>query len=112
MIQYSKKDKSFLYRLKSGLFTKWPFLMILIAISLSFFQCANMQRPTGGPKDSLPPKILNESPLNLIKNFKSKEIILTFDEYIKITNQQKEFTISPDVETQPIYKVKKKNLHI
>lgn len=112
MIQYSKKDKSFSYRLKSGLFTKWPFLMIIIIISLSFFQCANMQRPNGGPKDSLPPEILNESPLNLTKNFRSKEIILTFDEYIKITNQQKEFTISPDVETQPLYKIKKKNLHI
>lgn len=112
MTSDSKKDKNSLNRLKIALITKWPFLLVLIVISFSFFQCANMQRPTGGPKDSLPPKVLNESPANLTKNFKNKEIVLTFDEYIKITNQQKEFTISPDVETQPIYKIKKKNLHI
>lgn len=86
--------------------------MFVILISLTLFRCANMQRPTGGPKDSLPPVILNESPSNFQTNFKNKEIILTFDEYIKLNNQFKEFSISPDVAKQPEYKIKKKNLHI
>ncbi|MHC8948729.1 Ig-like domain-containing domain [Sphingobacterium hungaricum] len=71
-----------------------------------------MQKPTGGPKDSLPPKILNESPANLTTNFKEKEITITFDEYVKISNQFKEFSISPDVDIQPEYRIKKKNLII
>ncbi|ERJ60101.1 Ig-like domain-containing protein [Sphingobacterium paucimobilis] len=71
-----------------------------------------MQRPTGGPKDSLPPKILNESPANYTRNFDAKEIVLTMDEYIKLNNQFKEFSISPDLEKQPEYKIKKKTLHI
>jgi len=75
-------------------------------------RCANMQTPTGGPKDSIPPKLLAELPANLTRNFKAKIIELQFDEYIKLNNYQKEFSISPDVEKQPDYKVKKKSLII
>ena len=95
--------------------TKYQTLVIFgffILISLTFFRCANMQRPTGGPKDSLPPKLLNESPSNLTTNFNAAEIVLTFDEFIKLNNQFKEFSISPDVDKQPEYKVRKKNLII
>ncbi|MGO1596556.1 MAG: Ig-like domain-containing domain [Sphingobacterium sp.] len=79
---------------------------------MSFIQCANMQRPTGGPKDSIPPQLLEVTPANLSLNFKETEIVLTFDEFIKTVNPGKEFSISPDVPTQPIYKVRKKNLII
>jgi uncharacterized protein (DUF2141 family) len=37
---------------------------------------------------------------------------MTFDEFIKTVNPGKEFNISPDVETQPIYKVRKKRFII
>ena len=80
----------------------------MVLIALSSLQCANMQKPTGGPKDSLPPKLLNESPANFGRNFKNKEVILTFDEFIKMANQFKEFSISPDVDEALDYKVKKK----
>lgn len=87
-------------------------LCFFFLISLTFFRCANMQRPTGGPKDSLPPKLLSESPENFTRNFNAKEIVLSFDEYIKLNNQIKELSISPDVDKQPEFKVKKKTLHI
>lgn len=86
--------------------------VIAILITLSTIRCANMQTPTGGPKDSIPPKILNESPANFTRNFDKNEIVLTFDEYIKLNNQHKEFSISPDLEKQPEYRIKKKNLII
>lgn len=89
------------------------FLLInILAMSLFFIRCANMQTPTGGPKDSIPPKLLKELPGNLTRNFKEKTIELEFDEYIKLNNYQKEFSISPDLDKQPDYKVKKKNLII
>src|SRR5690606_4927938 len=87
-------------------------LGFITLISLTFFHCANMQRPTGGPKDSLPPVLLAEFPENLTRNFTAEEIVLTFDEFIKLNNQFKEFSITPDVEKQPDYKVRKKRLHI
>lgn len=89
------------------------FIFILsILISLTFVRCANMQTPTGGPKDSIAPLLLAEMPVNLKRNFADKQIILQFDEFIKLNNYQKEFSISPDVDKQPDYKVKKKNLII
>lgn len=55
-----------------------------------------------------PPQLLEVTPANLSLNFKETEIVLTFDEFIKTVNPGKEFSISPDVPTQPIYKVRKK----
>lgn len=112
MILEPTNNKNVVTRLKTHLIQKLIILGFITLISLTFFRCANMQRPTGGPKDSLPPKILNESPANFTRNFDAKEVILTLDEYIKLNNQFKEFSISPDVEKQPEYKVKKKKLHI
>lgn len=88
------------------------FLAFVLLILLTCSHCANVQRPSGGPKDSLPPKLLNESPANFSRNFKDKQIVLTFDEYIKLNNHFKEFSISPDVEDIVDYKIRKKNLVI
>ncbi len=96
----------------STILQKLIVICFILLISLTFFHCANMQRPTGGPKDSLPPVLLTELPENLTRNFTAKEIVLTFDEFIKLNNQFKEFSITPDVEKQPDYKVRKKRLHI
>lgn len=86
--------------------------ILLFLISLFCIRCANMQAPTGGPKDSIPPKLLNVSVPNLTRNFDHKEVVFEFDEYIKLNNHYKEFSISPDVEKQPDYKIKKKKLII
>lgn len=98
--------------LKKLKFQNLAVMGFMLLIALSSLQCANMQKPTGGPKDSLPPKLLNESPANFGRNFKDKQIILTFDEFIKMSNQFKEFSISPDVDDPLDYKVRKKNLVI
>ncbi len=112
MTQTSKKDKSSSETLKTTLFQKVVIFSFFCLLILSTIQCANMQHPTGGPKDSLPPKILSELPKNYTRNFKAKKIVLEFDEYVKLNSQFKEFSISPDVDTQPEYKIKKKNLEI
>lgn len=108
----SIKQKNRLYPLKTALFKKLGFWLVFFVVIASFTHCANMQRPTGGPKDSIPPQLLEVSPENLSRNFEAKEIILTFDEFIKTVNPGKEFSISPDVPTQPLYKVRKKRLII
>ena len=84
--------------------------ILLLLFSLS--RCANMQRPTGGPKDSIAPKLLDVSIPNFTTNFKEKRIVLRFDEFIKLNNQYKEFSISPDLEEVVDYRVRKKDLVI
>lgn len=107
-----RKSKNRSNTLKRPLFQRVGISALFFIILMSFIQCANMQRPTGGPKDSIPPQLLEVTPANLSLNFKETEIVLTFDEFIKTVNPGKEFSISPDVPTQPIYKVRKKNFII
>lgn len=85
---------------------------ILILISLLYTACASLQTPTGGPRDITPPKVLNEVPKNLSKNFKGKTIEITFDEYFKLTNEYTEIAISPAPEIAPTFKTKQKTLII
>jgi len=74
--------------------------------------CASMQQPSGGPKDSIPPKIVKETPPNLTKNFKAREIEIQFDEYVRLNNEFTKFSISPDVDYTPELRIKKKSLFI
>lgn len=90
------------------------FNLIIVALWLAIFTggCASMQSPTGGPKDSIPPKIINESPKNLTKNFNVKKVEIEFDEFIKLNNEYTEISISPAMDIMPEFKVKKENLLI
>lgn len=77
------------------------------------YGCASIgPGPQGGPKDKTPPKVLSMTPKNLTRNFKAKKIIIQFDEYFKLTDQYKQFSISPDVEVMPTLKIKDKSLEI
>ena len=49
---------------------------------LSFMRCANVVTPSGGPKDIVPPVVLQAIPENQSTNFQDKEIHITFDEYV------------------------------
>jgi len=84
----------------------------LIVLATLIYGCAAMQTPQGGPKDTTPPKVLKMTPENLTTNFNAKKIVLEFDEYIKLNNEFKEFSISPELERTPELKVKSKRLEI
>ncbi len=70
-----------------------------------------MGYPTGGEKDTSPPVIISESPKNASINFNGQEIIIKFDEYIKLNNPQQIIT-SPAIIPNPEYIIKGKSLHI
>jgi len=107
-----KKHNNRLNRLKIGLNQICLFLLLLFIVSAFIPGCASIQQPTGGPKDSIPPKVLKETPPNLTRNFTSREIEIQFDEYVKLKNEFTEFSISPDIEVAPELKIKKKSLII
>jgi uncharacterized protein (DUF2141 family) len=88
-------------------------LSLIFLNLLLFAGCASIGAgPQGGPKDKTPPKILSVTPKNLTRNFAAKKIVIQFDEYFKLVDQQKQFSISPDVEVMPVLKVKNKSLEI
>lgn len=71
-----------------------------------------MQQPTGGPKDSIPPVLLVENPPNLSTNFTDRKITLEFDEFIRLENQQREVSISPEMDELPNFQVRRRILHV
>jgi hypothetical protein len=94
---------------KSAFFYKISSLFFVVLVLCG---CAAMQRPTGGPRDLTPPKLLKATPENMTRNFAEKNIRLDFDEFYKLQNQYQEISISPAMEKQPEYKISKKSLII
>ena len=88
--------------------------IVILAIISNFFisSCASVQAPTGGPKDTIQPVVIKELPKNLTKNFNVKKIEIEFDEFIKLSNEFTEISISPSMDIPPTYKAKKEKLEI
>lgn len=57
--------------------------------------CAKRGSITGGDKDVAPPKMVNATPENKSTSFDKKLIKITFDEYVKIKDLQKNLIVSP-----------------
>ncbi|WP_432709665.1 Ig-like domain-containing protein [Pedobacter sp.] len=87
------------------------FLSVILGIS-SFIGCGTPGQLVGGPRDSIAPKVIKMTPPDFTTNFKGDKIEIQFDEYFKIQNEAKEFSVSPEFERQPTLKVKKKVLEI
>src|SRR5580765_1498517 len=69
--------------------------------------CANIVSPTGGPKDTTPPKVVHESPANFSKRFTWNTVSIEFDEFIVLSNPSQEIVISPAIDPPPDFTVKK-----
>ena len=81
----------------------------------SFFMlagCAIQSAPDGGPKDEKAPEILSAQPENKSTNFSSKEIVLTFDEYVQVVNFGNQFFSSPPLENRVDMRLKGKKLYL
>ena len=79
-------------------------LLLLGFILLCTLQCAKRSSPTGGPKDSIPPILINASPKMNTTFFDKDEITLTFNEYITLKKISKQLIISPPLNSTQ-YKV-------
>ena len=72
------------------------FLLVLLA------SCANRGiGPQGGPKDTIPPKVVREIPENGSVNYTDKTVTVHFDEYIQLDNIATQLMICPPQKEQP-----------
>lgn len=74
--------------------------------------CANQGMPTGGPKDTIPPVVVNTQPDYKALNFDGKEVSLTFNEYIIPDAVSEKLVVSPPLEKRPTILTKSKTLII
>ena len=87
-------------------------LLSIIVISFLAVSCGQQIPPTGGPRDTLPPKLMSALPDYKSTNFKSDKIILTFDEYVSLDNPFEKVTFSPIPKYNPIVESKLKTVTI
>jgi len=86
--------------------------IVLVISTLLLQQCANPVMPSGGPKDTEPPQVLLAVPENFSVNFDAKRIEITFDEFVKVADMQKNLLISPPVGKNPEFRLRGKTLQI
>ncbi len=81
--------------------------LILFITSINLitgYGCANIVPPSGGPRDSLPPVLVNSSPRDSTTNFNlnNKTIVFTFDEFVNLDKVQQNLIISPTPKLNPL----------
>ena len=87
---------------------------VLLLFATAFLsRCASMMTPTGGPRDTLPPVILNMTPDNFSVNRPTvhhEKIYIEFDEFVQLKDQQKEFFTSPQMKKKPLVSMRGKGI--
>ena len=81
--------------------SKMYFKTICLALAIALTGCAKRGTITGGLKDTIAPILKSSVPKNYSTNFTGKTIRLTFDEYIKLKNINKQLIVSPPMTTAP-----------
>ena len=88
------------------------FLFVVLLGILSFSRCAKVVSPTGGPKDTIPPRPIQAEPSNYSTGFSSDEIEIEFNEFITFKEMNKQFLSSPPFEEDPDISEKGKKVHV
>tara|TARA_Y100000589_G_scaffold332289_1_gene391213 strand:+ start:2226 stop:3728 length:1503 start_codon:yes stop_codon:yes gene_type:complete len=91
--------------------TKYIKIYMCFCFLFIFVKCANIITPSGGPKDTEPPRVIKESPVGPAVNFNEKNIELEFNEFIQVKNIQN-IQLSPTCEPPPKIEQKGKKLII
>jgi uncharacterized protein (DUF2141 family) len=89
-----------------------PNYLYFIILTTLLSSCAEQRPLSGGPKDSTPPRLdsARYSTPNLQTNFREKEIILSFNEWIVLNDPTNQILISPPLQNRPEVKIKHKSV--
>ena len=80
----------------------WLRVCVLAMFCPAFlWRCATVMNLEGGPIDTLPPVIVSMLPDNFTTTFTASKIYVTFDEFVQLKDQQKEFFTSPQMKKKP-----------
>ena len=99
--------------MKKGLFP--GFIILLVALSCwSGFStgCANIIPPSGGPRDSIPPRVVDIDPPDSTVNFRGRRITISFDEYVDLRDVSNNLFFTPTFENVPKITVRARSIVI
>ncbi len=72
--------------------------------TLTLTGCASISTPEGGPRDTVPPTLVNSSPADQAVNVNTNNVRLQFDEAVQQVTLQKELMITPNTDNK--YKIR------
>ena len=105
----------YIKHLVCSMYKKFSLLFItMVGLWISIFHtgCAVMIPPNGGPKDSLPPVLMQAVPELSTTNFNTNKIVLNFDEYVELKGMQDNLILSPLPKSNPVVDYKLKTVTI
>ncbi len=70
-------------------------------IQVFFSGCGQIMAPTGGLRDTLPPRLINAVPKQGTTNFTGNRITLYFDEFVQIDQLRQNLLVSPSPKKDP-----------
>ncbi|MBA3682240.1 MAG: Ig-like domain-containing protein [Bacteroidetes bacterium] len=76
-------------------------IVLAVLFILLLERCAQIGSLTGGTRDTTPPKLLEAIPANKTINFNSDQVILKFDEHVKLADLPNQLIISPKLGFDP-----------
>lgn len=76
------------------------------------YSCANIGRPSGGPRDETPPVYVSSTPEPDQLNFTGSKITINFNEYIQIKDQNSKVVVSPAQKNMPIIRSAGKSVNV
>ena len=89
------------------------FLIIsVVEIQSLISGCAQIIAPTGGLRDSLPPRLITTNPKQPATNFTGNKINLYFDEYVQIQELLQNLLVSPTPKLNPYIDFKLRSVTI
>ncbi len=88
------------------------YLLLIFLAFVLISACAKISSPSGGPRDTEPPVVVKSNPLNSSRNFRGKNISVTFNEYVVLDNINEKFMVSPPMSTKPRVFIRGKSVNI
>lgn len=81
-------------------------IYIGMVATLVLSRCAQTVNPTGGAKDTTPPKLIKSIPENKSTDYRQKTVELFFDEYVIVDNIQQKLIITPETDNPYTHQLK------
>lgn len=88
-------------RLKSWKIVSFIGFFVVVYVMALTGGCASTGYPSGGAKDEEPPVVVKSIPAQNALNFRGNEIVVEFNELIKVTDVLQKLMVSPPVNEQP-----------
>lgn len=95
-----------------SLFTFLAFAFFVMVAFLFGSSCANIIPPAGGPRDTIPPRLVTAAPRDSTLNFRGDRIELNFDEYIDLQDVQNNLLFTPLFENNPVVEARSRTITV